>query len=80
MLSEHEVRQVLDTLCIDLGFCLPPETQQALIADPPTDVRAFADAVFIGEGLDPSTSARHLYRQVRDMIADSFRRGGCNGA
>ncbi len=76
MLSELALRRLLDKLCVELGFCLPPEGQQRLVENPPADVLSFTDAVFIEEGLDPSTADRHLYRQVRDLIADSFRRGG----
>jgi hypothetical protein len=36
-------------------------------------VVAFTDAVFTAEGLPPETADRHLYRQVRDMVAAAFR-------
>ena len=80
MLAEDELRRLLDRLCVQLGFCLPPEGQQRLTETPPSDVLSFTNAVFIEEGLDPSTADRDLYRQVRDVIADSFRRAGCVGA
>jgi hypothetical protein len=57
-----------------LGFCLPPVEQDRLASDPPKDVRAFTDAVFSAEGLDPATADRHLYRQVRDVIAAALQR------
>jgi hypothetical protein len=74
MLSENEVRTVLSKLCVKLGFCLPPVAQQQLASDPPPDVRGFVDAVFAAEGLDPATADRHLYRQVRDMVSDAYRK------
>jgi hypothetical protein len=46
MLSELEVQRLLDKLCVDLGFCLPPQEQVRLSANPPDDVCAFTDAVF----------------------------------
>ena len=74
MLTEPEVERLLDDLCLRLGFCLPPGEQDRFKACAPSDVRSFADAIFIAEGLDPETARRDLYRQVRDMIADAFRR------
>ena len=64
---------LLDKLCIKLGFCLPPNAYDALIENPPTDVNGFTNAVFVAEGfLDPSIADRHLYRQVRAMVAEAF--------
>jgi hypothetical protein len=37
-------------------------------------VRAFTDAVFSAEGLDPDAADRHLYRQVRDVVASAFQK------
>ena len=74
MLSENEVRTVLSKLRVKLGFCLPPVAQQQLASAPPSDVRGFVDAVFAAEGLDPATADRHLYRQVRDMVSDAYRK------
>lgn len=74
MLTESEVEKLLYDLCVQLGFCLPPDEQQRFKVSPPADVRSFTDAVFIAEELDPNMAERHLYRQVRDMIADAFRR------
>jgi hypothetical protein len=36
-------------------------------------VVTFTDAVFSAEGLPPETADRHLYRQVRDLVAAAFR-------
>jgi len=74
MLTPREVELLLQTLCVDLGFCLPPDEAARLKSAPPTDVRAFADAVFLAEGLDPATADRHLWRKVRDGIAVAFAR------
>ena len=80
MISEAEAHRLLDDLCIKLGFCLPPADQSKLKQDPPRDVRAFTDAVFLAEGLDVELADRHLYRQVRDMVAAAFERSGYAGA
>jgi hypothetical protein len=75
-----EVKRLLDELCVQLGFCLPPTDQLRLQQHTPTDPDAFTDAVFEAEGLDPSTADRHLYRQVRNMVRDAFRGADERGA
>lgn len=62
-----EVQSLLDDLCVGLGFCLPPGDQQRLRAAPPHDAKAFADAVFVAEGMDPRLY-RQLYQQVLEKI------------
>ena len=80
MLNEKEVEDLLNRLCVRLGFCLPPQDIVRLRGAPPDEALAFTDAVFTAEGLDPATADRHLYRQVRDMIADAFRQAEYDGA
>jgi hypothetical protein len=65
--------RLLYRLCVELGFCLPPADRERLERQGPEDVVAFADAVYRAEGLDPLTADLHLYRQVKQMIADAFR-------
>lgn len=72
MLNSTEVESLLSKLCIDLGFCLPPEEENRLCVTPPQDIDAFTDQVFLAEGLNPHHAERHLYRQVRALIAESF--------
>ena len=74
MLSRREVEALLSKLCIDLGLCLPPADQDGLAAEPPSDVRAFTDAVFLAEGLDPALADRHIYRRVQDMVSEAFQK------
>ena len=72
MLSRGEAEALLSKLCIELGFCLSPIVHDRLASDPPKDARAFTDAVFSAEGMNPATADRHLYRQVQDMISAAF--------
>jgi len=65
---------LLSSLCTGLGFCLPPDAQARLKEAPPPDVEGFTSAVFIAEVLDPSTADRRLYRGVKSMVAEAFRR------
>jgi hypothetical protein len=72
--QSREVRRLLSRLCIELGFCLPPGDQARLEGTPPETVEAFASAVVLAEGLDPVTMDSTVYRQVKDMVAEEFRR------
>ena len=64
---ESEVPWMLDELCAELGFCLPPTERDAFLKAPPHDVDAFTDAVFAAEGMDPGLR-RQLRRAVRNKI------------
>lgn len=74
MLTVREVQVLLSKLCVDMGFCLPPDAEAWFEQSPPSDIAEFTDAVFRAEGLDPSTADRHLYRRVKAVITDAFRR------
>jgi len=69
-----EVRALLDKLCIELGFCLPPLAKHQLEQAPPDEADEFARAVFTAEGLDPESADLHLFRQVRRYIAEAMTR------
>lgn len=66
--TSKQIGHLLDELCVDLGFCLPPEARASLRAAPPADVDAFTDAVFEAEGLDPHANPR-LREAVRARVA-----------
>jgi hypothetical protein len=78
-LDPSEVEALLGKLCVDLGFCLPPDAQDQLIENPPSDTRAFTDAVFIAEGMNPETARRELYRQVQECVSAAFARAANRG-
>jgi hypothetical protein len=40
----------LSELCSKLGYCLPPDEQEAILVNRPPDAEAFVDAVLTGEG------------------------------
>ena len=44
-----------------------------MINDPPEGYRAFTDAVYRAEGLDPETADRHLYRRILLVVQQAFR-------
>ncbi|MFC9434788.1 hypothetical protein [Nocardia sp. NPDC057030] len=66
-----DVASVLDNLCVELGFCLPPDEQSRLCASPPPDVEAFTDAVFSAEGMNPNQN-KHLRESVRQRVIRAF--------
>ena len=74
MLTAVQVGKLLDRLCVDLGFCLPPDDYMRLAENPPGDVRSFVDAVFTSEGMNPEMADRHLYRQVTNVVREAFQR------
>jgi hypothetical protein len=66
MLSASEVEWLLDTLCVDLGFCLPPAARKILIEHPPTGPDDFTDAVFVAEGsIPPQLTGSCIGRSAR---------------
>ncbi len=77
-LHPAEVTALLSRLCGKLGFCLPPADCERLRRAPPDTISSFTDAVFTAEGLAQDTADRHLYRQVRAMVAEAFEQASRN--
>ncbi len=73
-LSPKQVAALLDELCIDLGFCLPPNHRTRLQNEPPAEADALADAIIRAEGLDPDADIRRkLCRDVKARVAKHFK-------
>lgn len=72
-MSPKQIGFLLEELCVDLGFCLPPEAQARLLAEPTTDVDFFTDNVIRAEGLDPANISLRLRRDVRARVAKYFK-------
>lgn len=64
--------KLLNDLCVVYGYCLSPDDQQRIIADPPQTIDAFTDAVIIAEGLDPVRMDTERRRELRRMVAAAF--------
>jgi hypothetical protein len=62
------IRFLLEELCVELGFCLPPDAQHRLIAHPPLAIEEFTDAVIRAEGLDDQAIPRQLRREIRAIV------------
>jgi hypothetical protein len=69
------IPRLLAELCVDLGFCLPPEARSRLQEAPPRTIDAFTDAVFAAEGME-SLVYPQLRKQVRERVAKHFRSAG----
>ena len=78
-LRSQQIAYLLDELCVELGFCLPPDERARLQNKPPEDIDAFTDDVFRAEGLEPMAD-RQLRRQVRAKVAECFERPGAGAA
>lgn len=76
MLTEQPADSLLLKLCVELGFCLPLDSQGRLVNDPPVDSGGFVGEVFVAEELGLNSTDRHLYIQARAMVAEAFRRSG----
>lgn len=73
-ISPAKIEVLLTELCVDLGFCLPPDAVARLKSDPPPDTDEFADAVIRAEGLDPYADIPlRLRRDIRDRVAKHLR-------
>jgi hypothetical protein len=62
-------------LCVTYGYCLPPDKEAALVAQPPADLEAFVDAVLsadgaIAEGIDPRLADAGMRAQVAAVLRD----------
>jgi len=67
-LSEGTRNQLLNDLCVKLGFCLPMEGRNRILDDPPEYLDEFVDLIYEFEGLNPETADLHVKRMIRDMI------------
>ena len=71
-LSENEIEDLLETLCVKLGFCLPSNISSRLIKFPPKTSERFAKSVIEAEGLNPETIERNIYVSVLNEIENVF--------
>ncbi len=70
-LDAKEVSDLLDVLCRQHGFCLPPSEYDKLVIAPPDDSDTFAEAVVLAEGLSFAKSDP-VCRGVRETVGRVF--------
>jgi hypothetical protein len=71
-LTSRDVDALLSKLCVELGFCLPPNDIARLKAQPPRTVDAFVEALYAAEGLDLVMSPYELQQAVRRRVVEVF--------
>jgi len=71
---EKALEQLLNDVCVDLGFCLPSEKRQAIASRPQIDAREFACAVLSAEGFTPEYE-KHWLRKLSDRFEDRLGKG-----
>ncbi len=67
-LRSKRITYLLDELCVELGFCLPPDERARLQNKPPESIDAFTDAIFRAEALDPLYAA-HTKKWILTLAA-----------
>jgi len=61
---EAELEQLLDQVCVELGFCLPHKVKSRLIKFPPNTSEKFTQSVIKGEGLNIDVLDKSLYKSL----------------
>ncbi len=62
---------LLYDICVDLGFCLPPDDNARICAMESWDADAFAEEVFRAEGMDPNENLKWK-REILNRFIDMF--------
>ena len=74
-LSHHEMTQdleiLLDRLCVDLGFCLPPKEKKRILGIGRFDATTFSREVLISESMQPEENEK-FRRQIMRCFTDRY--------
>lgn len=68
---ETEIRSFLNEVCVDFGFCLPPNDVDALASRNQYIADEFIREIFKVEGLNPDVELK-LFRQVKKRFTDKY--------
>ena len=69
-MNRTKTERLLDNLCVELGFCLPPDEYIRLSNTHAHSATFFTNAIFSAEELDPVVADKKLWRQVHDQVAE----------
>ena len=72
MINSSEIDKLLYKLCVNLGFCLPPDECNKLRENPPPTPDAFTHAVFQAEDLDVNLASDDVFKSVYKYVAEAF--------
>lgn len=65
------VGYLLDELCVEWGFCIPPNDAEIIKEEKYLEADEFACKVLIAEGMDPEYEIRWR-RKIRNKFVDQF--------
>ncbi|KRR23666.1 hypothetical protein CQ14_32105 [Bradyrhizobium lablabi] len=68
---EDRLSHLLDELCVDWGFCIPPADARRIASTTPLTADQFAHAVLTAEGFVPEYEKR-WFKQIRQRFVDGF--------
>ena len=68
MPSEQEIEDLLEVLCVEMGFCLSPRMNARLAKFPPKSPAKFVDAFVKAEGLNPALMEKSLYQSLLSSV------------
>ena len=71
-IPEQEIENLLEVLCVKLGFCLPSNVSDRLIKFPPKTSDKFAKSVVEAEGLNTELMDKSVYNQVLKEVEARF--------
>jgi hypothetical protein len=77
-LTEKQASGLLWDLCVELGYCLPPEQNAQIQREPPTNPRDFAELVMKLEGV--GTGDSDMYDEVLERALSAFQKASANAA
>lgn len=69
---EHKLTTLLDWLCIQWGFCLPPKERDRIAKCERWDAQEFALAVVTAEGFPAPAEEIEWLRQIRNRFIEYF--------
>jgi hypothetical protein len=67
-LSAADILALLDRICDEQGFCMPPPDRARIAAMTPLGAEAFAEEVLAAEGFDPQNEAERKEQLMRMFL------------
>jgi len=71
MKSTSEIECLLHDLCVDWGFCIPPQEAERIAELPFLEAEDFACQVLIAEGMNPEYE-KQWKRKIRNKFIEKF--------
>jgi hypothetical protein len=68
---ERDLRDLLHWLCVEWGFCIPPNDRDRIATSQQLDAATFAAEVLLAEGLNPECE-RSWVRKIKHRFVEQF--------